>query len=91
MFVYSRAGRELARALEDPSQWTLSRRQLSHRPTGRVYWVGSGALGFDGYAAAGTPRQLGFIERLLLWRRFRRLRLRMLALRLREGPPADGG
>lgn len=59
-------------ALGNPSEWEISGHCVRHKPTGVKLWIGNGPIFFDGYE--DTPKFMGFLERLITWRRYKRLR-----------------
>lgn len=83
--IFSEAGAALWKALDRPEEWEVpSQYRIVHKPSNTAWWTGNGGFFFDGDDLTATPSCLGLFERHILWRRARKIRNRIAALRFAD-------
>ena len=83
--ILSELGKELSKALDRIDEWDISSNYvIEHKPSKTYWWIANGVWFFKQY----KPEQstLGFLEKIILWRKVKTLRNRIVANMLRPFP-----
>ena len=67
-------------ALDDAEGWVADGYTATFRKS-ITMWVGNGSFFFDGRASDGTPKFTGYLERHLLWWKYKRMTQNQAACR----------
>jgi hypothetical protein len=79
--LLSVGGWYLWQTLDDADGWVVKENTATYKERFQM-WVGNGAFFFDGRGDEHTPQFLGYFERHILWRKFKKMKANKVAIRL---------